>query len=94
MAKKKTFVEDIERTLYDIKDADNSVYKSESGLTEDIIRDISARKHDPEWMLEFRLKSLETYNKLSLPTWGPSLEDLDMDRIITYVQPDAKIAGN
>ena len=44
MAKKKTFVEDIERTLYDIKDADNSVYKSESGLTEDIIRDISAHK--------------------------------------------------
>ena len=94
MAKKKTFVEDIERTLYDIKDADNSVYKSESGLTEDIIRDISARKHDPEWMLEFRLKSLETYNKLSLPTWGPSLQDLDMDRIITYVQPDAKMTGN
>ena len=94
MAKKKTFVEDIERTLYDIKDADNSVYKSESGLTEEIIRDISARKHDPEWMLEFRLKSLETYNKLSLPTWGPSLEDLDMDRIITYVQPDAKMTGN
>ncbi len=94
MAKKKTFVEDIERTLYDIKDADNSVYKSESGLTEDIIRDISARKHDPEWMLEFRLKSLETYNKLSLPTWGPSLQDLDMDRIITYVQPYAKMTGN
>ena len=94
MAKKKTFVEDIERTLYDIKDADNSVYKSESGLTEDIIRDISARKHDPEWMLEVRLKSLETYNKLSLPTWGPSLQDLDMDRIITYVQPDAKMTGN
>ena len=94
MAKKKTFVEDIERTLYDIKDADNSAYKSESGLTEEIIRDISARKHDPEWMLEFRLKSLETYNKLSLPTWGPSLEDLDMDRIITYVQPDAKMTGN
>ena len=94
MAKKKTFVEDIERTLYDIKDADNSVYKSQSGLTEDIIRDISARKHDPEWMLEFRLKSLETYNRIGLPTWGPSLDDLDMDKIVTYVQPDAKMTGN
>lgn len=55
--KKKTYVEDIERTLYDIKDEDHSVYKTQSGLTEDIIRDISKRKNDPQWMLDFRLKS-------------------------------------
>ena len=64
MAKKKTFVEDIERTLYDIRNEDHSVYKSESGLTPDIIRDISRRKHDPAWMTEFRLKALDTYNHI------------------------------
>ena len=94
MAKKKTFVEDIERTLYDIRNEDHSAYKSESGLTPDIIRDISRRKHDPAWMTEFRLKSLEVYNQLDLPTWGPDISSLDMDKIVTYVQPDAKMTGN
>ena len=92
--KKKTYVEDIERTLYDIKDADHSVYKTQSGLTEEIIRDISKRKHDPQWMLDFRLKSLEVYNSLALPTWGPDISELNMDDIVTYVQPDAKMTGN
>ena len=92
--KKKTYVEDIERTLYDIKDVDHSVYKTQSGLTEEIIRDISKRKHDPQWMLDFRLKSLEVYNSLALPTWGPDISELNMDDIVTYVQPDAKMTGN
>ncbi len=92
--KKKTYVEDIERTLYDIKNEDNSAYKAQSGLTEAVVRDISARKHDPEWMLEFRLKSLAVYNTLALPTWGPDLAELNMDNIVTYVQPDAKMTGN
>ena len=94
MAKKKTFVEDIERTLYDIRNEDHSAYKSESGLTPDIIRDISRRKHDPAWMTEFRLKALDTYNHIGLPTWGPDISSLDMDKIVTYVQPDAKMTGN
>lgn len=94
MAKKKTFVEDIERTLYDIRNEDRSAYKSESGLTPEIIRDISRRKHDPAWMTEFRLKALDTYNHIGLPTWGPDISELDMDKIVTYVQPDAKMTGN
>ena len=92
--KKKTYVEDIERALYDIKDVDRSAYKSRSGLTEDIICDISKRKNDPDWMLEFRLKALETYEKTPLPTWGPDISELNMDDIVTYVQPNAKMTGN
>ena len=94
MDKKKTYVEDIQRTLYDIRNEDRSVYKVSQGLTEDIIRDISAKKHDPEWMLDFRLKSLEVYNSLSLPPWGPDISQLNMDEIVTYVRPDAKMTGN
>ena len=92
--KKKTYVEDIERALYDIKDVDRSAYKSRSGLTEDIICDISKRKNDPDWMLEFSLKALETYEKTPLPTWGPDISELNMDDIVTYVQPNAKMTGN
>ncbi|MBE8954489.1 MAG: Fe-S cluster assembly protein SufB [Quinella sp. 2Q5] len=85
----KTYIADIERALYDVRDADKSVYKSDAGLTEEIIRDISERKHDPPWMLEFRLKSLEIYQTIDLPTWGPDISALNMDEIVTYVKPNA-----
>ena len=94
MSDKKTYIEDIERTLYDIRNADRSIYKSDAGLTEEIIRDISARKNDPPWMLEFRLKSLDVYNALALPTWGPDISELNMDEIVTYVKPDAPMVGS
>lgn len=93
MAEKKTYVADIERALYDIRDGDNAAYKSESGLTEAVIRDISGRKQEPDWMLNFRLQSLAIYNSLQLPAWGPDISSLDMDRIVTYVQPDARLTG-
>ena len=85
----KNYIADIERALYDVRDEDKSVYKSDAGLTEEIIRDISARKKDPPWMLEFRLKSLEVYKKISLPIWGADISELNMDEIVTYVKPNA-----
>ena len=85
----KNYIQDIERALYDVRDEDKSIYKSDAGLTEEIIRDISKRKKDPPWMLEFRLKSLEVYKKISLPTWGPDISALNMDEIVTYVKPNA-----
>ena len=44
-------------------------------------------------MREFRLKALETYNKMSIPNWGPSLEGLDMSNIVTYVRPNTEMRG-
>ena len=91
---KKTYIDDIERTLYDIRNVDRSIYKTHAGLTEEVVRDISKRKNDPDWMLDFRLKSLEVYNSLNLPTWGPDISRLNMDEIVTYVKPDAKLVGS
>ena len=85
--KEKTQVEDIDRSIYDIKDTENDAYRMEDGLTPGIIEKLSKEKGDPEWMREFRLKSLETYNEMPLPNWGPSIEGLDMDHIATYVRP-------
>ena len=48
------------------------------GLNDEVIREISKRKNEPEWMLEIRLKALEYYNKLPMPTWGPDLSELDL----------------
>ena len=90
----KTNVEEINRNIYDIKNQDNYDFKIKKGLTPEIIKEISKQKNDPEWMAEFRLKALETYNKLELPTWGPDLSELNMDEIATYVRPKSKMADN
>ena len=91
---KKTQVKDIDRNIYDIKNKDNYDFKMEKGINEEIVREISKRKNEPEWMLEIRLKALEEYNKLELPTWGPDLSDLNMEEIATYVKPKSKMSSN
>lgn len=85
--KKRTHIEDVDRGVYDIKNADEAAYKTEAGLTETTIRDISREKGEPEWMTEFRLKSLAIYNSKPVPTWGADLSELNMDDIVTYVRP-------
>lgn len=87
----KTYVEELDRGIYDIKNEFRYEYKSDAGLTPDIIREISKEKNEPQWMLEFRLKSLENYFKIGLPTWGPDISDLDIENIVTYVRPDTRL---
>lgn len=87
----KTNIDEINRNIYDIKNKDEYDYKIKKGLTSEIIEEISKQKNDPEWMREFRLKALEVYNKLELPTWGPNLSELNMDEIATYVRPKSKL---
>lgn len=91
--KRKTQVEDIDRTIYDIRDKVNASYQVGQGLTAEIVNEISVAKNDPEWMRLFRLKSLQVYNRLRLPGWGPSLEELNMNEIVTYIRPNTKMKG-
>lgn len=90
MRRDKTHVDDIQRDIYDIRDADNSAYKISQGLNEEIVREISALQEEPKWMLDLRLKSFEVFNELKMPSWGPSLSELNMDDIVTYVRPHAQ----
>lgn len=62
-------------------------YKTEKGLNEQIVRDISARKNEPEWMLEYRLQALRYFEERSMPAWGPDLSALDPDDIYYYIKP-------
>jgi Fe-S cluster assembly protein SufB len=89
--KRKTQVKDIDRTVYDIRDRVNASYEVEQGLTAKIVNEISLKKNDPEWMRLFRLKSLEVYNRLRLPGWGPPLDELNMNKIITYIRPNTEM---
>ncbi len=69
---------------------DNYVFKSEPGLSRHVVEQISRMKNEPEWMLEFRLKALEHFLVRPMPTWGPSLKELDFDKIFFYVKPSEK----
>ncbi|WP_370829025.1 Fe-S cluster assembly protein SufB [Clostridium sp.] len=91
--KEKTYVDDIDRSIYDIKDKENDAYKVKAGLTPEIVEKISKEKNDPAWMQQFRLQSLQIYNSLQIPNWGPDIEDLDMDNIVTYVRPKSKMSA-
>ncbi len=64
---------------YGFKDKDVSILKTDIGLNEDIVRQISKLKNEPEWMLEYRLKSYKAFKKLPLPNFGPDLSSLDYD---------------
>ncbi len=90
----KTYVEDIDRSLYDFRNEDEDAYKLDEGLTKEIVLQISKEKNDPDWMRELRLKSLDIYNSLEMPDWGPSIEGLDMDHIVTYVRKNTKMSGD
>lgn len=90
----KTNIDDLDRGIYDVKNEFTYSYKAESGLTEEIIREISAKKNEPDWMLQFRLKSLDLYNKIDVPTWGPDISDLNIDNIVTYVKPNVEMQSN
>ena len=87
MAKKRSEIADVDRSLYDFRFSDADAEKLAAGLTPAIVREISAKKDEPKWMLDFRLKSLETYHRMSKPNWGPAIDGLDMDNIVTYVKP-------
>ena len=91
--KEKSQVEDIDRSIYDIKDESKDSFKLQAGLTPEIVEKISKEKNDPVWMQNFRLQSLQIYNEMKVPDWGPSIEGLDMDNIVTYVRPNTGMKG-
>lgn len=68
------------------------IYSTGKGLSEEIVREISREKQEPEWMLDYRLKSLETYRKKPLPDWGPDLSELDFNDITYYQKATDKVA--
>lgn len=91
--KEKTYIEDVNRSIYDIRNDEKDMYKVNQGLTADIVEQISREKHDPEWMRQFRLDCLDIYNKTPMVDWGPSIEGLNIDEIVTYVRSNTPMKG-
>jgi len=78
---------------YHFVDKESHVFRTQPGLNEEVVRQISAQKGEPSWMLEFRLKALQIYNSKPMPTWGGDLSDLErvLDEIYFYVRPQDRM---
>ncbi len=80
------------RYQYGWADADAAGATARRGLDEDVVRDISAKKGEPEWMLKLRLKGLRLFGKKPMPTWGSDLTGIDFDNIKYFVRSTEKQA--
>ena len=80
--------------MYNFRNDFKYSYKTDAGLTPDIVQEISEKKDEPKWMRDFRLKSLDIYNQMPYPVWGPDISGLDMANIVTYVRPDTQMKAD
>ena len=80
-------LEGIDDYRYGFVDESKPVFKTRKGLDEEIVRQISAKKEEPQWMLDFRLKAYEHFQQRPMPTWGGDLDSLDLDNIYFYTRP-------
>jgi len=81
---------------YGFSDKEDYLFKSGRGLTPEIVEAISTMKKEPKWMLELRLKALQTFLKKPMPTWGNTkmLESIDFDNIYYYIKPSERSEKN
>src|SRR5436190_22630195 len=82
------------RYEYGWADSDSAGATARRGLNEDVVRDISARKSEPQWMLDLRLKGLRLFEKKPMPTWGAELGGIDFDSIKYFVRSTEKRAAS
>ena len=80
------------RYEYGWRDADHAGSIAKRGLNEDVVREISALKSEPQWMLDLRLKGLRLFEKKPMPTWGSNLSGIDFDNIKYFVRSTEKQA--
>jgi Fe-S cluster assembly protein SufB len=80
------------RYEYGWADSDAAGSTAQRGLSEAVVRDISAKKSEPEWMLDLRLKGLKLFGRKPMPTWGAELDAIDFDNIKYFVRSTEKQA--
>ena len=86
-------IEALSHYRYGWKDSDAAGASARRGLSEDVVRDISRIKQEPDWMLARRLKALQLFGRKPMPAWGADLSDIDFDVIKYYVRPTERQAN-
>ena len=79
---------------YDFKDEDVTIFNTGVGLNEEVIKEISKAKNEPEWMLEIRLKAYQKFLELPLPSFGPDLSEIDFNSFTYYKKPSKKVEND
>ena len=79
---------------YGFNDGNIGVLKLEKGLTEDVVRQISKLKNEPEWLLDYRLTAYKHFLEIPNPKWGVDLNDIDLDDIYYYLKPSSNVEQN
>src|ERR1700734_3099528 len=87
-------LEGVELYKFGWADSDEAGASARRGLNEDVVRDISAKKNEPEWMLELRLKGLKLFGRKPMPTWGSDLSGIYFDHIKYFVRSTEKQAAS
>jgi len=86
---------DMDYSQYDFKDSTEMyVHLSKKGLTKDTVKEISKMKDEPQWMLDFRLRSYEIFMKKPMPQWGGDLNKIDFQNIYYYAKASEKTEKN
>jgi Fe-S cluster assembly protein SufB len=83
----------LDQYKYGFVDEEKAVFRTKPGLSEEVVRQISAHKEEPQWMLDFRLKALKIYESKPMPNWGGDLSQLEavLDQVYFYVRPQEQM---
>jgi len=87
-------IDTLGRYAFGWSDSDKAGASARRGLDEDVVRDISAKKSEPQWMLERRLKALKLFERQPMPTWGADLSGIHFDTIKYFVRSTEKQAAS
>ena len=87
MAPTQEQVFDKDYSKYGFHDKEDYVFRAEKGLSEDVVRQISKIKNEPDWMLQIRLKALQEFWRRPMPQWGVNLNNINFDEIYYYIKP-------
>ncbi|AKX33885.1 FeS assembly protein SufB [Spiroplasma litorale] len=87
-------IKEISNYKYGFNEGEVSSFKVEKGINEEIIKQISRHKNEPEWMLDYRLKSLKIFNDFPQPNFGPDLNFINFDDYYYYTEGDNKISND
>jgi Fe-S cluster assembly protein SufB len=86
-------LEGLDRYKFGWADSDTAGESARRGLSEEVVRDISAKKNEPEWMLDLRLKGLKLFRRKPMPDWGADLTGIDFENIKYFVRSTEKQAA-
>jgi Fe-S cluster assembly protein SufB len=92
LSEQEATINELGRYEYGWHDANDAGAGARRGLNEEVVRDISAKKNEPEWMLDLRLKGLRLFDKKPMPAWGSDLTGIDFDNIKYFVRSTEKQA--